>query len=113
MLFALNFTGIGVSDYRIGMENKHKILVLDDDADWLETCRDFLAQLPSAPEIRIALRANFETACERRAPVIVETRVAIAARGTLYSDLILPLSADGHNVDAILLGSYPLVVQKL
>ncbi|HTA94593.1 MAG TPA: response regulator [Verrucomicrobiae bacterium] len=36
------------------METKHKILVLDDDADWLETCRDFLAQLPSAPEIRIA-----------------------------------------------------------
>jgi CheY-like chemotaxis protein len=36
------------------METKHKILILDDDADWLETCRDFLAQLPSAPEIRIA-----------------------------------------------------------
>ncbi|HSY74606.1 MAG TPA: response regulator [Dongiaceae bacterium] len=36
------------------METKHKILVLDDDADWLETCRDFLAQLPSEPEIRIA-----------------------------------------------------------
>jgi CheY-like chemotaxis protein len=36
------------------METKHKILVLDDDADWLETCRDFLAQLPSQPEIRIA-----------------------------------------------------------
>jgi CheY-like chemotaxis protein len=36
------------------METKHKILVLDDDADWLDTCRDFLAQLPSQPEIRIA-----------------------------------------------------------
>jgi CheY-like chemotaxis protein len=36
------------------METKHKILILDDDADWLDTCRDFLAQLPSRPEIRIA-----------------------------------------------------------
>jgi CheY-like chemotaxis protein len=36
------------------METKHKILILDDDADWLDTCRDFLAQLPSQPEIRIA-----------------------------------------------------------
>ena len=29
------------------METKHKILILDDDTDWLETCRDFLAQLPA------------------------------------------------------------------
>lgn len=36
------------------METKHKILILDDDTDWLETCRDFLAQLPSRPEIGIA-----------------------------------------------------------
>jgi CheY-like chemotaxis protein len=36
------------------MEAKHKILVLDDDADWLDMCREFLAQLPSAPEIRTA-----------------------------------------------------------
>jgi len=36
------------------METKHKILILDDDTDWLDTCRDFLAQLPSQPEIRIA-----------------------------------------------------------
>lgn len=66
-----------------------------------------------APEIRIALRTNFENACERRAPVIAEARVMIAGRGALYSDLILPLSADGHNVDAILLGSYPRDAQKL
>jgi len=31
-----------------------KILVLDDDADWLGMCRDFLAQLPSKPEIHTA-----------------------------------------------------------
>ncbi len=34
------------------MEAPHKILVLDDDADWLELCRDIFAQLPSKPEIR-------------------------------------------------------------
>ncbi|HEY1718070.1 MAG TPA: response regulator [Verrucomicrobiae bacterium] len=34
------------------METTHKILVLDDDADWLDMSRDFLAQLPSKPEIR-------------------------------------------------------------
>jgi CheY-like chemotaxis protein len=34
------------------METRHKILVLDDDADWLDVCRDTLAQLPSKPEIR-------------------------------------------------------------
>jgi CheY-like chemotaxis protein len=36
------------------METHHKILVLDDDADWLDVCREFLAQLPSQPEIRTA-----------------------------------------------------------
>ena len=36
------------------MESSHKILVLDDDADWLELCRDIFAQLPSKPEIRMA-----------------------------------------------------------
>jgi CheY-like chemotaxis protein len=34
------------------MENPHKILVLDDDADWLEMSREILSQLPSKPEIR-------------------------------------------------------------
>ncbi len=34
------------------MEAKHKILVLDDDGDWLDMCPDFLAQLPSKPEIQ-------------------------------------------------------------
>ena len=33
------------------MEAGHKILILDDDADWLNLCRDLLAQLPSKPEI--------------------------------------------------------------
>jgi CheY-like chemotaxis protein len=34
------------------METRHKILVLDDDADWLDVCRELLAQLPSRPEVR-------------------------------------------------------------
>jgi CheY-like chemotaxis protein len=34
------------------METRHKILVLDDDADWLELIREMLAPLPSKPEIR-------------------------------------------------------------
>jgi CheY-like chemotaxis protein len=36
------------------MEVQHKILVLDDDADWLELSREMLAQLPSKPEVRTA-----------------------------------------------------------
>jgi CheY-like chemotaxis protein len=34
------------------METPHKILILDDDADWLDLCREIFAQLPSKPEIR-------------------------------------------------------------
>jgi CheY-like chemotaxis protein len=34
------------------MESPHKILILDDDADWLELCREIFTQLPSKPEIR-------------------------------------------------------------
>jgi CheY-like chemotaxis protein len=34
------------------MDASHKILILDDEADWLELCRDIFAQLPSKPEIR-------------------------------------------------------------
>ena len=34
------------------METRHKILVLDDDADWLNLCNEMFAHLPSKPEIR-------------------------------------------------------------
>ena len=34
------------------MEGRHKILIVDDDADWLDVCREMLSQLPSKPEIR-------------------------------------------------------------
>ncbi len=36
------------------MGRTSSILVVDDDADWLEICRDILAQLPSKAEIRTA-----------------------------------------------------------
>jgi CheY-like chemotaxis protein len=36
------------------MEARDKILVLDDESDWLDVCREFLAQLPSKPDIRTA-----------------------------------------------------------
>ena len=36
------------------METRHKILLLDDDPDLLETYRQLLAQLPSQPEIHTA-----------------------------------------------------------
>jgi DNA-binding NarL/FixJ family response regulator len=32
--------------------DRPKILILDDEADWLEMCRQMLSQLPSQPEIR-------------------------------------------------------------
>ena len=34
------------------MEPSHKILILDDEAAWLEVSRETLAQLPSKPDIR-------------------------------------------------------------
>src|SRR5271154_7095593 len=36
------------------METQHKILILDDDTDWLDLSRELLCQLPSKPEIRTA-----------------------------------------------------------
>jgi len=40
------------------MERPHKILILDDDADWLELCREIFAELPSKPEIRTATSSS-------------------------------------------------------
>src|ERR1700691_513430 len=36
------------------MEYRPKILILDDEADWLEMCREMLTHLPSKPEVRTA-----------------------------------------------------------
>lgn len=38
----------------MGMDTPYKILLLDDDTDWLELCREIFAHLPSQPEIRTA-----------------------------------------------------------
>ena len=47
------------------MEHRNKILILDDDNDWLTLCRDLLSALPSQPEIFTANNA-------RRALAIIE-----------------------------------------
>lgn len=36
------------------MENRHKILILDDDNDWLSLGRDMLSAMPSHPEVLTA-----------------------------------------------------------
>jgi CheY-like chemotaxis protein len=40
------------------MDAPHKILVLDDDADWLELCREIFSHLPSRPEVRTAASSS-------------------------------------------------------
>ena len=40
------------------MEKRHKILILDDDNDWLTLSREMLAALPSRPEILTANNAK-------------------------------------------------------
>src|ERR1035437_4508370 len=48
------------------MDKRHKILVLDDDSDWLPLCRDLLTAVPSRPEILTANTA-------KRALALLET----------------------------------------
>src|ERR1035437_5233410 len=48
------------------MDKRHKILVLDDDSDWLALCRDLLTAVPSRPEILTANTA-------KRALALLET----------------------------------------
>ena len=40
------------------MDAPHKILVLDDDADWLELCHELFTQLPSGPDVRTATSSS-------------------------------------------------------
>ncbi|MGH7952636.1 MAG: response regulator [Limisphaerales bacterium] len=40
------------------MDTQHKILILDDDTDWLELCREMLLELPSKPDVRTASTAT-------------------------------------------------------
>ena len=61
-----------------------------------------------APEIRAELRASFEQAWARKAPHIAQARAPKGGRIVRYSDLVLPLSENGMNIDGMMLGSYPL-----
>ncbi len=78
------------------MDTRHKILLLDDDTDWLSLCHDLLADsLPSKPEILTANTA-------RRALTILETEQI----RLLICDLKMP-RIDGLQVLAIVRRRYP------
>ncbi|MDR3456603.1 MAG: response regulator [Verrucomicrobiae bacterium] len=77
------------------MENRNKILVLDDDVDWLALCRDLLVTLPSKPEIHTANSA-------RRALTIIETEKI----RLLICDLKMP-RIDGLQMLAIVRRRFP------
>lgn len=77
------------------MEKRNKILVLDDDNDWLTLCRDLLVSLPSKPEI---LTAN---AARRALSIIEAEKVRL-----LICDLKMP-RIDGLQMLSIVRRRYP------
>jgi CheY-like chemotaxis protein len=77
------------------MEKKHKILILDDDADWLTLAREMLAALPSHPEI---LTAN----TGKRALALLESEPV----RLLICDLKMP-RIDGLQILSIVRRRYP------
>jgi DNA-binding NarL/FixJ family response regulator len=77
------------------METRHKILILDDDADWLALCRELLATLPSRPEILTANNA-------KRALALLETEKI----RLLISDLKMP-RIDGLQMISIVRRRFP------
>jgi CheY-like chemotaxis protein len=77
------------------METQHKILVLDDDADWLDLCREIFVQLPSKPDVRTASSA-------RRALAMLESE----SFRLLVCDLKMP-RMDGLQVLAIVRRRFP------
>jgi DNA-binding NarL/FixJ family response regulator len=79
------------------MDAQHKILVLDDDVDWLALCRDQFASLSSHPEILTANNA-------KRALALLETEKI----RLLISDLKMP-RIDGLQVLAIVRRRFPAV----
>jgi DNA-binding NarL/FixJ family response regulator len=79
------------------METRHKILILDDDADWLALCREQLSTLPSHPDVLIANNA-------KRALAILETeRIRV-----LVSDLKMP-RIDGLQMIGIVRRRFPTI----
>src|SRR6266705_2137438 len=77
------------------MEAPHKILVLDDDADWLELCRDSFSHLPSSPDVRT-------TTSSSRALAMLESEPF----RLLICDLKMP-RMDGLQVLSIVRRKYP------
>ena len=77
------------------MEHRQKILILDDDADWLTLCRELLRELPSAPEILTATTA-------KRALAFIETEPV----RVLICDLKMP-RIDGLQMLAVVRRRYP------
>ena len=77
------------------METRHKILILDDDADWLALCRDQFAALSSHPEILTATNA-------KRALALLETEKV----RLLICDLKMP-RIDGLQMIAIVRRRFP------
>ena len=77
------------------MEQRNKILILDDDTDWLALCRDLLASLPSQPEI-------FTANAARKALAIIESEKI----RLLVCDLKMP-RIDGLQMIAIVRRRFP------
>jgi len=79
------------------IEKRHKVLLVDDDPDVLETYRDLIAQLPSKPEVDTATSGS-------RAMVMLEDR----AYRLLICDLKMP-KMDGLQVLSIVRRKYPQI----
>lgn len=79
------------------MDHRHKILLLDDDADWLALCREVLSALPSHPEILTANNA-------KRALALLESEKI----RLLISDLKMP-RIDGLQMISIVRRRFPVV----
>ncbi len=77
------------------MSHRHKILLLDDDADWLALCRELLSALPSQPEIFTATTA-------KRALALLETESV----RLLVCDLKMP-RMDGLQLLSIVRRRFP------
>jgi CheY-like chemotaxis protein len=77
------------------MEKRHKILLLDDDNDWLTLCREMLAALPSRPEILTANNGKRALSLLESEPVRL-----------LICDLKMP-RIDGLQVLSIVRRRYP------
>lgn len=73
----------------------HKILVLDDDPDFLELCQELLATLPSQPEVKSATSGNHAIAILDSDP-----------QSLLMTDLKMP-GMDGFQVLSIVKRRHP------